>query len=471
MSQITDPQLVLYQQVVEGLSHWKPHPGQVKAGRALFTHNIRNIFIQCGRKWGKTELSLYILWRWGMTNPGQGMFYVAPELKQGKRIVWEDPRLENFGPRHWIKDISQADTRIDLINGSYLKLEGSENFEAHRGTRPGLVVYEEYKDHDPRFRNIMRPNLSVYNAPEIFVGTPPDKECEFIEVAEEHKNSPKHFFHQAPTWENPLIDRQWLREEKARLYKRNEGDVWEREYAAKYIKGGASKIFPMLPEVVPHEVILQRIERDKKKLLWIHWTDPGSASCFASLFCAVNPYTKEVFWLDEIYEKNQQLMSVGQVGPRIIKKRDDLYPREWRQGYDEAATWFYNEMLNQFDEAFEPSHKHLHDKSDGLSLMKDVMLQGKWIMSDRCTMLWWEMDNYYKDSKGNIPKKNDHQIDNARYILGALNYTLQNEEVPDTDKRENFRGARPEDDFPELNNSGTNQDDLSDNEEVRLWKS
>lgn len=470
--QVTDPKLIAYAHMVKAFQDWKPHPGQVKVGRKLFHDDIRNIFVQCGRKWGKTEEAEYCLWRWAWMNPGLGCYYVAPELKQARRIVWEDPRLENFGPREWIKGVSQAESRIDLINGSFLKLEGSENYEAHRGTRPGMVVYEEYKDHDPRFRNVMRPNLAVHRAPEIFVGTPPDRECEYTEAAKEHQDNPKAFFHQAPTWENPLIDRQWLRDEKTRLYLRNEGDIWEREYAAKFVKGGATKLFPMWDEsfVQPHAEVMQQVHAQRRKLEFILWADPAGATTFGFLFAALNPYTKVWYVMDEIYEKRQGEMSVGRLGPRFIGIRNEIHEREWRQGYDEAATWFANEMLDQFDENFEPSQKHLNDKLDGLGLMKDVMLARKIVVSERCKMFFWELDNYYKDSKGNVPKKNDHLIDIFRYMLGAVHYNLRPEELRNPDARENFRGARIGDDYPELNIPGGPSEDLSEPGRTILWK-
>lgn len=474
--QITNPGLAAYARIIQALSHFIPHHGQIKVGRALFNDNIRNIFVQCGRKWGKTELGIYFDTRWGMQNPGLGCFYIAPELKQARKLVWEDPRLLQMVPPDWIDDVHNSDMRIRLKNGAYIKVEGSDNFEAHRGTRPGLVIYEEFKDHDPRFRNIMRPNLSVYNAPEIFLGTPPDRECEYTEVAKEHKMSPASmFFYQAPTWENPHISRQWLLDEKRRLYLRGEGDVWEREYEAKYVKGGAKKIFPMWGDhlIAPHAQVLKRMERDRKRLEYILWNDPASTSCFGTLFVAINPFTREIFVLDEIYEQRQNEMSVRKIAPVIFRKRDELWRHEWTQGYDEAAAWFANEMADNYeDEAFEPTHKSQNNKLNGLSLMKDVMSASprKLWVSDRCVKFAWEVDNYYQDKNGNIPKENDHLIDDFRYILGHNGYVFKEDHEVNPDEHEDFRGSRIKDDFPDLPDENADMEDLSGMGEERLWK-
>lgn len=457
-----NPQLTQYTRMIEALhAKWKPHPGQVRAAMPLFKHNKRMLFIACGRKWGKTELILYILCRWAKTHPGVGCWYICPELKQARKLVWTDPRLLNFVPGDWIKKVNHSEMRIELTNGSFIQIDGSDNFQAHRGTRPGIVVYEESKDHKPQFREVMRPNMSVYNAPEIHIGTPPsdddsDEVQEYWDMLEaEFRANPEAAYYTAPSWENPHFDRAWGEKEKKRLYDRGEGHVWEREYGAKRVKGGKLRIFPMLPPkataLTPHEQLMAKIWRDRKKLEWLWWADPAGASCFAVLFCAINPYTKDVYWLDEIYERSQTEMTVAKLGRRIIRTREDLFESDtWRSGYDEAAAWFHNEWLENFpdEQGLEPSQKSLRAKEDGLSQIKDIILAGKWHMSDRCQWFFWELNKYRKDDKGKIPKKDDHLIDCARYLLAASNYELKQEQEYREELDEDFRGARISDDFP-----------------------
>ena len=98
---------------------------------------------------------------------------------------------------------------------------------------------------------------------------------------------------------------QWLDEKKEELYRLGEGDKWEREYLARFVRGGAKRVFPMLDRkmVKPHDEIMQEINRDKRKLEWFSWSDPAGASCFAVLYVAINPYSRKVYVLDEIYEQ------------------------------------------------------------------------------------------------------------------------------------------------------------------------
>lgn len=461
-----------YADMIDSLhDKWKPHAGQVRAGRALFNDHKQTLFIQCGRKWGKTELIMYFLYRWAMSYPGASCYYISPFQKQSKEIVWANNRLQRFVDFKYIKAINNTEMRITLTNGSFIKCDGSDNYEAYRGIEPHMVVFEEFKDFRPEFYTAMDPNLAVHNAPLIIIGTPPDHDCQYTELAEECRRSPDKFFIEEPTENNPHIDKRWLAKKREELVHRGEVDVWEREYMGRYIKGGSNKIFPMLSDkiVQPHEALLRRLRPDMKKLWKCAMADPAGASVFGVLFTAINPYTKTVYLLDEIYETRQSHMTVDSVGSRIVEKRNAIWhPRsddDWYHGHDEAAAWWANELRDRFEINSMPTTKAQHKKEDGLSLIKDIMLYGKLVVSDRCVKTYWELDNYIKDANGKIPKVNDHQIDNFRYTLGAYLYDLRDQsEVPVEEKSEDFRGKRIDQDFPELDPFGN-----MDNDSTERW--
>lgn len=444
-----------YVRTVEGLSSWVPHLGQVTVGQAIFRDGIKSVFVQCGRKWGKTEFAMYVLWRIAQTYPNSPCYFIGPFAKQAREIVWSPRRLQTFGPREWLLDdggIKESEMRLRFRNGSFIKVDGSDNYEAYRGPHFRVCVYEEYKDMDPRFRPAMAPNAGVLDGLQLFIGSPPDRDCEYVTIAAEHRDDPKKFFYQAPTFENPNISREWLESEKASLYRRGEADVWEREYEAKYIKGGARKIFPMIsPKIIkPHAEVMKEIYRDRKKLVYDQIFDPAGASCFASLSLAMNPFTKKIYALDEIYETRQEKMTTKAIGLLSKRQREDLNAdAEWDLTYDEAAVWFRNEWIDRFPQepALFPSQKSKNKKLDGLSFIKDILLQDKLVLSDRCQKFFWELDNYFQDARGNIPKLFDHLIDCFRYYLGKRYYSLENEIEYKEEEDENFRGARPEDDF------------------------
>lgn len=386
-----------------------------------------------------------------------GHYYFAPEQKQAKEIFWAANRIQTFGPRSYIDEINNTEMRIRFKNGAFIKVDGSDNFNAYRGvSEVGSAVYDEFRDFRREFHQAFGPNLAVNGAPLLICSTPPEPP-EGDEAAE-HYDSMKlgldlgvNYFN-FPSWINPHLSKDWLRKEKAKLYARGEGDVWEREYGARRVNGGAKSIFPMFDfptkerkhtrHVRPHAELIAEVLRDRRKMIFQIGADPGTATCFAVLFRAINPYTRKVYVLDEIYEKSQAETSTSRIMPRIQAMREELLPGwgpqgvEWEQIYDEAETWFANEALNSFGEHWTPTQKALKPKTEGISLLKDQMLGGLIVLSDRCTNAIKEIGGYIKDKNGKIPKVNDHTIDVARYLnsFGSLDLsTVIEPSAPDPD--------------------------------------
>lgn len=437
---------------------WTPHPAQIAIGRPLLRGETKDVFAQCGRNFGKTELVSYLLWRFAWTYSNSENYYFAPYMTQAREILWASRRVQTFGPTEWIEgQPNNTEMRITFKNGSFIKLAGSDNVDSYRGVKPkGLTVLDEFKDFRPEFLEAYDPNRAAFDSPMMIIGTPPEFENQFTSLAKIYESDPNKRFFQMPTSVNPHISREWLEKKKNELYALGEGDKWEREYEAKFVTGGASAIFPMLSRksMITHDQMIGRLWKDRKKLEWILWADPAGASCFAVLFVAINPYTKEIFCLDEIYETTQAEMTVSKIWRRIKDIRDDLNEEcEWRQGYDEASTWFANEVFDLFNEGLEPTQKMRSDKLTGLSMIKDALLQGKLILSDRCQKLYWELERYRKDASGKIPKKDDHLIDCLRYIMDSGNYSVKQEREMIKEADEMKRATRIEDDFPDLFNS------------------
>lgn len=438
----------LYLQIIEDLhKDWTPHKGQLSVGKKTIVDNMGIVFLQCGRKWGKTEFVVYLLWRHALMHPGSTCYYVTPETTHGKKIVWFTNRLQTFGPSKYIKSINNNDLMVKFNNGSYIQLIGSENFAAANGLTPDYVVYDEFKAFHPRFHTEMNPNRLSKKAPLVIIGTPPkvgDRNREqYLEYAEECKAIKTAYWTRRASIDNPHVDEGWLATEKKRLLDRGEFDTWYREYEGKIVVGGSSAIFPMFEReryVRPHHKVYQDIKKDLKKLEWFCIADPGSTTCFAVLFGAINTYTKKVYLLDEIYEKDQRQTTVREIYPRMDHKMMEFYPNssvsdDWCKVYDEAAAWFSGEVMNQYGVYFAPTQKSANKKEHGLSLIKDQMIFDLIVISDRCKNLIHEVESYATDDQGNIPKKNDHLIDALRYLNAAANYNMV--EVLEREKQRN----------------------------------
>ncbi len=272
---------------------WNPHPSQKLVGQSLFQRGCKNIFIQCGRKWGKTEIIVYCLWRWALLNPNSACYYICPIIKQAREIIWESKnrqgrdRLPQFGSSEFIESIDNTEMRITFKNGSFIKVDGSDNFDAWAGISPNFIVLDEFRSFKPEFYGVMNPNRAVFNAPMIIMGTPPeqiwidkDNEHQYIEIAKEIRmdmlEGGDSFWIKRPSWDNPdPVIQRFLAAEKKRLFRRGKQDEWFREYGAELVPGGSSKIFrkfisdPTMPmsHVVPHSEMVGYLLKEQNVIV------------------------------------------------------------------------------------------------------------------------------------------------------------------------------------------------------------
>lgn len=460
---LISPEDQLYLQILEDLNKARGdglkvglktrlHDDQIEQLKPLYDESnaINSIFLSCGRKWGKTELVGYILWRHALLNPGSACYYVGPEAVHARKILWDNRRIQKFlGPdtdkyldkskgRSGYKD---QEMKILLKNGSFIQIVGSDNYAVANGLTPHIAVYDEFKAFNHRWHTEFAPNRAAKAAPLIIIGTKPragnknmDQYDEILEYAQSHPE--EWYVAERTTFDNPInhlpAQKQIIDQEIAQLMARGEEDVVQLEYYSKRISGGKRAIFPMLDRdkhVHPHSELIKEIRNDLKRMEWYLVADPGTVTCFGALLVALNPYTKKIYVLDELYVTDQRETSTRRMYPRMEAKALNLYPgskidEDWTKVADEAAAWFMNECLDQYNQYFIPTDKNNNKKEEGLSLIKDILIYDLVKISSNCVNLFMEMDKYALDDRGNIPKRYDHLIDCLRYFLSSANYNM-----------------------------------------------
>ena len=419
------------------------HAGQIEVLRPMYEDGVKDLFLACGRKFGKSEVVGYVLWKHALENPGTACYYIGPEAAHARKIMWDKGRLQKFlgkDSAKYVSTVRNQEMMIVLKNGSFIQIIGSDNYQVANGLTPDIAVYDEFKAFNPRWHTEFAPNRVAKAAPLVIIGTRPragnsnmDQYNEILEYAQTDKKS-RVFF--KTTWDNPINhmpeQKDMIEREIAQLTARGEHDVVQLEYYSNFVPGGRRSIFPMFDPkqyVKTHLEIMTEIGRDLRKMDWYLLADPGSTTCFAALIVAVNPYSKKVYILDEIYEKDQNMTSTRMIYPKMYSKCMNAFPgssieEDWFKTYDEAAAWFSNEVMQQYGIYFSPTDKKHNNKEFGLSLIKDQLIHELVVISDRCEHLTDEMVKYARDDKGGIPKKNDHLIDCYRYFNAASNYDM-----------------------------------------------
>lgn len=465
---------------------WFPHQGQLDIVSAFLVHWCIGVFLQCGRKIGKTELAIYLLYIYGKLFEGSECYYIADEKDHARDILWDNGRLPRFFSSirrnkgesldafkrrrdvgmslqdKWVKKTNNQDMSVRLDNDSIIKVDGAKNFSKADGLSPTFVVYDEFKSHDPRYDQAMRPNLNTFDGRILIMGTPPDNtDNYYCKTAREFRNKKGYVFFRRPSWMNPHVysgpEDPKLIAEKEEYIRRGEYHVFAREYEARIIPDQNRMIFPMLTEKKHrgnYEEMVQTIKRRIRDWeFYVHF-DPASSSVFGVLFIAINKYDKRVWLLDEIYEGNQMETTSKKIWVRArdLWRGIHEYDDDWYKGYDYREAWFATEIAVEFNEGVTPCEKDVggENREAKLSVIKDCMLYDRFKVSDKCVWTWKELANYKKDENGKIPKTNDHNIDNLRYTLNAAGYNSVPKEPINPDALDNRRFYKPEDDLRNL---------------------
>jgi hypothetical protein len=444
--------LYLAQVIQEMNERLKPHEIQAKIGHALFYEKCKNIFVNAARNVGKTEIACHLLWRYALENPGSENYILEPYVTQGREILWVSNRIQSAGhPRHIIS-VNNTEMRITLRNKSFIKVSGSDNHAALAGIKPkGLIVYDEIADHREDSIKNMEPNRAAHDSPALFIGSPPEFHCYFVELMELAQKSPHWRYFHAPTSANPHISKEWLARKKEEMIMQGDLEGYLRSYEGLYVKGGKRNIFPqyLKLELQPIDKILPK---DINKWQMYIISDPATTSTFGVLFILFNPYTRKIKIIDEIYEQQMSSMTTREIWNQIDEiKAKYSGVTSFEYGYDEAAAWFMNETTEvRPDVWLTPSKKSEYGVGTSISLLRDAIHRDYVEVSTNCVKFDFEMRNYLKKDNGKIPKENDHLINCAQYFLHLINYSLDEQPSPkDPPKDEGQRVVSLEQDLAE----------------------
>lgn len=104
-------------------------------------------------------------------------FYIAPFYNQVRQIIWEGSdnagrRFLDYIPHDLISKKTQNDMRIELINGSIIKLLGSDIIDRIVGSNPIGIFFTEFSLHKPEAWHYLRPILAENGGEAWFNGTP-----------------------------------------------------------------------------------------------------------------------------------------------------------------------------------------------------------------------------------------------------------------------------------------------------------
>ena len=128
------------------------------------------------RRAGKDKCSINLLVMLSQQRVGNYL-YMAPEITQARKIIWNGIDKEGFRfidhiPKSLIAKKTDADMFVTLTNGSTIQLGGADAYDRNMGTNPLGIVFSEYSLMHPIAWNYYRPILAENDGVAIFIYTP-----------------------------------------------------------------------------------------------------------------------------------------------------------------------------------------------------------------------------------------------------------------------------------------------------------
>jgi hypothetical protein len=131
----------------------------------------RHITAVCGRRFGKSFLSMHIMAKTARL-PDQLVWYIAPTYRMARQIMWK-PLKKKLLSLNWVAKVNETDMSLILKNGSEICLRSADNPDSLRGVGLNMVIFDEVADMDPAvWYEVIRPTLSSTLGRSVFLGTP-----------------------------------------------------------------------------------------------------------------------------------------------------------------------------------------------------------------------------------------------------------------------------------------------------------
>lgn len=411
----------------------KLHKGQFEV--ATDTHRFK--VICAGRRWGKSVLSRMIMLKWALENPGL-YWIVSPTFQQGKDIHW----LQGFKqelPREAVSKWNDSELSVTLINGAVIQLKSSENPDRLKGVKlRGLIVDEiaMMKNWNWIWKEALRPTLTDYQSPALFISTPRGYN-HFFDLFELEKENNDFKSWQFTSYDNPYIPREEI--DKAR------GESTEEYFAQEYL--AEFKKFVGLVYNEFERGIHVRELKDFRPVYYIRGLDRGFRNPTAACLVAVDK--------DGVWYQTHEIYQAGLTNPQLARLlKDQREGLEIEYSTMDSAQASDIQDLSDLGEDFVPVEKESGESKENYVRYKvqkfaerlRVAENGRagFYVHPRCTSTIEEFENYRWKEKTNRTfddtndpeqpeKANDHMMD-ALSDLNAMYLHTYEETIPDPTK-------------------------------------
>lgn len=202
-----------------------------KAQAAIMASKKRFRIVNAGRRFGKSFLSGYEMLAQALNRPDSIIWYIAPTLPMGRKIMW-DGWLSRNVPKEYIEKCNQQMMTMRFKNGSMIYVLTADDPDSLRGTGIDLMVIDEAAMITSQdFWETIRPNLADkhHDGRCLIISTPKGYNW-FYDRFQEAKTDPSWDYFQYTTIEGENVDKEEIEEARRTMTKK----MFEQEFMASF---------------------------------------------------------------------------------------------------------------------------------------------------------------------------------------------------------------------------------------------
>lgn len=213
--------------------NFKPRWYQLDFLKAI-DDGIKRIILVWPRRHGKDKACFNALIKEALKTPGN-YFYIFPTYAQGKIALWDNLdndgfRVINHIPDGLIKHKNNTEMKIELINGSTIKIIGAMKVDSIVGSNPRGIVFSEYSLIHPMVLGYLLP-IVQNNGGFLWINFTPRGDNHAKELFDEYKDDPSWFVQKLTSKECGVLSEAELeknRQDYFKIYK--DHSLFEQEF-------------------------------------------------------------------------------------------------------------------------------------------------------------------------------------------------------------------------------------------------
>ncbi len=372
--------------------------------------------VNCGRRFGKTTLSVAEMVGKAVSKPDQIVVYIGPTYQQARDIAWSLLKKVAAPAAISIKETSPLEIKVRTKGGgeSLISLRGWESIDTLRGMKIDFLVPDEvamYRNFWENWHEVLRPTLTDTKGEALFLSTPKGFNHFYDLYNLENKDTDFKSFH-FTSWDNPFLPREELQKAQQELPE----DRFAQEYEADFRK--------------TEGLVYKEFSRDKHLFKSDQCPKNFTESIAGIDFGYTNPTAcvtikkdfDNNFWVTQEYYKRNKT---------DVENAEYVASQKFNKVYPDPEAPSAIEELRRRGVNVRDVVKNKDSIKNGIDKIRELLKANRLRISVDCINLIQEFETYsYPDKRDmhnddeNPIKENDHALDALRYALSMYSEAI-----------------------------------------------